>query len=232
MSKNPTIFVSGGGRGIGREVCRKFAGHGATVIAVSRTEKELAETKESIERDGGTCHNFTLDVTDGRATNDLVRALVKEHGRLDGVVNCAGVAPVTDIEGLDDATWDKIIAVNMRGTFNTTRAVWASMKSGGGVIINISSVASVDPFPGLTAYGAAKAWVNTWTKGMANEGKPHDIRVFAVAPGAVDTRMLREAFPDYPTSEALEPGEIANVVYALAQPDCRYATGQTVFVQK
>jgi len=100
------------------------------------------------------------------------------------------------------------------------------------VIVNISSAASVDPFPGLVAYGGTKAWVNIWSKGLADEGRPLGIRVFAVAPGAVETKMLREAFPDFPADQTLDPMDVADMVFQLSLPECRYASGQTIMVQK
>ena len=84
----------------------------------------------------------------------------------------------------------------------------------------------------FAAYGAAKAWVNLWSKALADEGRAYGIRVFAVAPGAVETQMLRGAFPDFPSNETLQPSDVADVIHALAQPACRYVSGQTVFVKK
>jgi NAD(P)-dependent dehydrogenase (short-subunit alcohol dehydrogenase family) len=148
-------------------------------------------------------------------------------------VNCAGVAPLASIEELDRGTFDRVAAVNMGAIYSTCRAVWPTMrKQAGGVIVNISSMASLDPFPGFAAYGASKAWVNLWTKALAEEGRAYGIRVFAVAPGAVETSMLRGAFPDFPSDAALDPSDVADVVHAVARRSCRYATGQCLFVKK
>ena len=100
------------------------------------------------------------------------------------------------------------------------------------MIISTSSCASVDPFPGFAAYGASKSWVNAWTKALAEEGRLIGIRVFAVAPGAVETRMLRDAFPEFPSDQTLQPSDVADVVFTVADPTCRHATGQTIFVKK
>jgi len=125
------------------------------------------------------------------------------------------------------------MAVNVNAVYHACRAVWPVMKKQkSGVIVNISSIASVDPFAGFAAYGAAKAWVNAWTKALADEGRRLGIRVFSVAPGAVETRMLRDPFPTFPADQTLRPADVADAVHALTQPGCRYATGQTVFVRR
>lgn len=227
------VVVTGGGRGIGRAIAERFAQSGAQVIAAARSFKELEEIRSSIEASGGRCSVQTTDVGSAEEIESLVEQTLGQFGRVDVLVNNAGIAPQANIEDLDEALFETVLLVNMRAVYRACRAVWPAMKKqGGGVIVNISSVASVDPFPGFTAYGAAKAWVNAWTHGLANEGRPHGIRVYAVAPGAVETRMLRDPFPNFPADQALLPADVANMVYWLAQPECRYATGQTIFVRK
>ncbi|MFH1111267.1 MAG: SDR family oxidoreductase [Planctomycetota bacterium] len=143
------------------------------------------------------------------------------------------LAPQSGIEELEPALFTTIMAVNVNAVYHACRRAWPVMKTQkSGVIVNISSIASVDPFPGFAAYGAAKAWVNAWTKALADEGRRFGIRVFGVALGAVETRMLRDSFPTFPADQTLRPGDVADVVFALAQPGCRYATGQTVFVRR
>jgi NAD(P)-dependent dehydrogenase (short-subunit alcohol dehydrogenase family) len=163
----------------------------------------------------------------------LIDGTIRQFGRIDVLVNNAGIAPQSRIEELDPALFETIMSVNVNAVYHGCRAVWPVMKKqGGGVIVSISSLASVDPFPGFTAYGAAKAWVSAWTRGLADEGRRFGIRVYSVAPGAVETKMLRDPFPDFPADQALQPSDVADVAWALAQPECRYVTGQTVFVKK
>ena len=227
------VVVTGGGRGIGRAICERFATAGAQMVAASRSAEDLRETCQSISAAGGHCLSQPTDVGEPDEVSALIETTASRFGRIDVLVNCAGVAPLAKIEDLDPALFDTVMAVNVRSVYHACRAVWPVMKARGeGVIVNMSSMASVDPFPGFSAYGAAKAWVNLWTKALAEEGRSCGIRVFAVAPGAVETRMLRDAFPDFPNDQTLKPGEVAEVVYALAQPQCRYATGQTVFLKK
>jgi NAD(P)-dependent dehydrogenase (short-subunit alcohol dehydrogenase family) len=225
--------VTGGGRGIGRAICRRFAREGHHVVAVARTSSELEETREIIKADGGTCATSTADLTKPDAVAAVIASVDKEFGGVSVLVNCAGVAPCTTVEAMSDAVFEGMLAINVSAMFYACRAVWPIMKrQNGGVIINISSMAAFDPFPGLGTYGASKAWVNTFTKGLAGEGRSYDIRAFSIAPGAVDTSMLRSAFPDFPEDQMLDSTEIANVAFAVSGADCRYASGETLIVKQ
>ena len=233
MTSNAVALVTGGGRGIGRAICRKFAADGTQVVAAARSVEQLEETRRLIQSAGGRCHVHVTDLCQPDDIIELMEDAAQRFGRVDVLVNCAGVAPAKPIEELDAAIFEAILSVNVTAVYHACRAVWPIMRrQGGGTIINLSSIASMDPFPGFAAYGAAKAWVNTWTRGLAEEGRSDNIRVFAVAPGAVDTKMLRDAFPEFPAEQMLQPDDVAGLVHALAQPACRHATGQTVFVRK
>ncbi len=227
------VVVTGGGRGIGRAIGRRFAAAGGQVVAAARSPHELEETRQLIESGGGRCHVEQTDVGALDEIDALIENTRQRFGRIDVLVNNAGVAPLSSIEDLDEPLFETILRVNVYAVYRGCHAVWPIMKQqGGGAIVNISSMASVDPFPGFAAYGAAKAWVSAWTRGLAEEGRPLGIRVYAVAPGAVETRMLRDPFPNFPKDQALQPSDVADVVFALAQPACRYVSGQTVFVKK
>jgi NAD(P)-dependent dehydrogenase (short-subunit alcohol dehydrogenase family) len=137
------------------------------------------------------------------------------------------------MEGLEPSLFETLTAVNIEAVYYACRTVWPIMrKQARGIIINLSSIASVEAFDGFAAYGASKAWVNAWTRGLAEEGKALGIRVFAVAPGAVETKMLRDTFPDFPRGQALDPSEVAELVFWLTHPGCQYSSGQTVFIKK
>lgn len=227
------VVITGGGRGIGRAIGQRFGEEGTQVVAVSRSREELDQTKELVERGGGRCDVQSVDVGDPAQVDTLMKAVVNRFKRVDVLVNCAGTAHLGTIEEFDPSVFEAISRVNMEAVYLCSRAVWPVMKAQGeGVIVNISSVASVDPFPGFTLYAASKAWVNGWTRALADEGRPLGIRVFAVAPGAVETRMLRSAFPDFPKEQSLRPEDVAGVVHAVSRPACAYVTGQTIFVRK
>ena len=232
MSEKVAI-VTGGGRGIGRAICEGLATAGMQVVALARSRQELDETAAIIEKAGGTCRGEPVDVRDGVALDALIARVATELGRVDVLVNNAGVAPLASIEETDPAMFDETMGVNVGAVYRACRAVWPLMrKQGAGVIVSISSAASVDPFPGFALYGASKAWINMWTKALGAEGEPVGIRVFAAAPGAVETRMLRTAFPDFPNDEVLAPSDVAEVVVSLTRSDCPHASGDTVFIKK
>jgi len=226
-------IVTGAGRGIGLATALRLARRRGSIALVARNAGELATAAGQVEAAGGKALTLVEDVAEPAAAGRIVAATVAKFGRLDLLVNNAGVATISSIEQLSDADFERLSAVNMSAVFRLTRAAWPVLRGqGGGVIVNISSVASVDPFPGLGVYGASKAWVSLFTKAAAEEGRACGIRVFAVAPGAVETKMLRDGFPDIPRDAALAPDQVASVIESLASDELAAATGQTVFVRK
>jgi len=226
-----TALVTGAGRGIGRAIARRFAVGGANVVITSRTADQLNETKRLIEQGGGGGRVLavTADVSVRDEVDGVVGEAVELFGGVDILVNNAGVAPVATIEDMEPEMFDHLLSTNIRAVYLCTRAVWAIMvERDGGVVVNIASLAAFDPFPGLGAYGAAKAFVVAYTKSLAKEGAESGIRVYAIAPGAVETPMLRGAFPEFPREKALHPDEIAALVETVVSPVFRHSSGQVV----
>jgi NAD(P)-dependent dehydrogenase (short-subunit alcohol dehydrogenase family) len=227
------VVVTGGGRGIGRAICRRFAAAGARVVAAARSTQQLNETRSIIEAEGGQCSTIPTDVTNPDDVSAMTQFAVDSFGRLDILVNNAGVAPNAPIESFDLDVFDAMQRVNINGVFFACRSVWPVMrKAGHGIIVNISSVAAIDPFPGFGLYGATKAFVEALTRGLAAEGREFGIRVHAIGPGAVDTQMLRGPFPDFPADQCLSPEQIAESVYTTTLAGNEYAVGQTLYVRK
>ncbi len=186
-----------------------------------------------IEAGGGKALAIRADVTQEADVSHLVEKTISAYGRIDILVNNAGIAPLMALEHMSADVFDGVIATNIRAVYLCCRAVWGHMTpAGGGAIVNVSSVGAFDPFPGFAAYGAAKAFVNTYTKALAAEGAERNIRVYAVAPGAVETTMLRSAFPTFPADKVLAPDDVAALVETLLSPACRYSSGQTVVIQR
>ena len=231
--KGKTAIVTGAGRGIGRAIARRLAVAGANVVAASRTREQLDETRRMIERANGRVLAVSADVSDAEDVQRLVDETLSVYGGIDILINNAGSAALATIDQMEPHVFDSIVAMNIRTVFLCSHAVWPIMaEKKSGTIINIASVAAFDPFPGFAAYGAAKAFVVTYTKALAAEGKSCGIRVYGVAPGAVETEMLRGAFPTFPAEKALQPDDIAAYVESLLGPACRHICGQTVTVRK
>lgn len=233
MLEGQTAIVTGAGRGIGRATAQRLSALGARVALAARNVEELNETRRLIAAAGGEAIAIPTDVSSESEVNALFAETLRRFGRIDILINNAGVAPSGTIESMDLKTFDAMVAVNIRGVHLCCRAAWPHMKAaGGGIIVNISSVAALDPFPGLGAYGATKSFVNLYTQALAAEGEPLGIRVHGIAPGAVDTRMLRGLYPDFPSDQALMPEDIAAAVERMLMPAAAALRGQTIVVKK
>ncbi len=224
--------VTGAGRGIGRAIALRLAGAGMNVLAVARTAKDLKETASQASGMPGKVLPHKADVTRSEQVDAFVRRAVAEFGRLDVLVNNAGAAPLCKIDEITDSLLDDTLAVNVRAVVYACRSAWPALTRSRGAIVNISSLAALDPFPGFALYGGTKAWVNTFSQALAGEGKPLGIRVFSLGPGAVETKMLRKVFPDLPADQALQPDEVAAAVEWLLDERAEHTSGQTLYIRK
>jgi 3-oxoacyl-[acyl-carrier protein] reductase len=230
MSK-PVAITTGAGRGIGRATAIELAKGGYQLALVSRTTSELNETAAL----AGNGLVIEADISEPASSAMIVKQTMERFGRVDAVVHCAGFAPAQSIAEMSTAEWRAVIDTNLSAAFFLCQAVWTIFeKQGGGVIVNISSAAARDPFPGFTAYGAAKAGINLLGLSAAREGASAGIRVHTIAPGAVETKMLRGLFTkeQYPEEKALDPRDVAQVVVQCVRGDLRYASGEVIYLQK
>jgi len=227
----PVAIITGAGRGIGRATAIELA-KTHRVVLVSRSVSELQETSALC---GEGASVVPVDVRDPDAITAAVKRVVDEFGRVDALVNNAGFGKLLPLVETDRQTLDDTIAVNLAAPFQFTQAVWKPMiANGGGVVVNISSMASRDPFQGFSAYGATKAGLNLLTLALAREGKPHNIRVHGVAPAGVETALLRTIVSQeqYPTQHTLSPEDVARVIVQCISGDLRHTSGETIFLQK
>ena len=225
--------VTGGCGGIGTAVCARFAAEGAAVYAtgVAEPSGDLAP--------GVTFHR--QDVTREECAVELMARVEREHGRLHVLVNAAGIEIEKTVEHTSLEEWNRIFAINVTGTFLTSKHALALMrKAGGGSIINFGSYDGFIADPNLAAYCATKGAVHALTRAMACDHGPENIRVNAICPGYVDTPMLQSFFDSMDDSERLEeearrvhplrrygtPEDMANLVNWLAGDEARYASGQ------
>ncbi len=229
----PVAIITGASRGIGLATAFRFAEEGCDLVLAARTAGPLERAAEQVRERGVRVEALPTDLADPAAAAELVDIARGAFGRLDVLVNNAGAAPLAPIADMPTDSFEATLALNCGAVFHATQAAWPLLvETGGGVIVNVSSMASVDPFPGFAVYGACKAWVNLFTQAAAAEGRPAGIRVFAVAPGAVDTELLDGLFPDFPAEQRLAPREVAETILAVCQPSLTFSSGQTVFVRK
>jgi 3-oxoacyl-[acyl-carrier protein] reductase len=235
LAGKTVVVTAAAGTGIGSATARRCLEEGATVVISDAHERRLAETATELGVDGIAC-----DVTDEDAVQRLVSGVAERLGRIDVVVNNAGLGGEAAIVDMTDEQWSKVLDVTLTGTFRMTRAALRVMQAQrGGVIVNNASVLGWRAQPGQAHYAAAKAGVMALTRCAAMEAAEHGIRVNAVAPSLamhpflakvttderLDELTRREAF-----GRAAEPWEVANVIVFLASDYSSYMTGEVVSV--
>lgn len=228
------VVVTGGSRGIGKAIAIAFAQRGAKVAVVATTLEGAKATADEI---GGV--GFACDVSESESVDALFEAVVTQMGTPSVLVNNAGITRDTLILRMKDEDWDRVIAVNLKGSFNTTRAASKlMMKARYGRIINISSVVGIGGAAGQANYAAAKAGLIGLTKSTAKEFGSRGITCNAVAPGYIQTDMTEELpqeFKDFvaknaPAGRLGAPEDIAPAVLFLASQEASYITGQVLIV--
>jgi NAD(P)-dependent dehydrogenase (short-subunit alcohol dehydrogenase family) len=231
VPNDPVAIVTGAGRGIGRATAVELSSRGFRLALVSRTRTQLEETSRSLSTE---CHILEGDVTDSVFCEHVARETLARFSRIDALVNNAGLAPALSLEATDDNTWRAVIDTNLSSAFYLSRSCWPALKASRGAIVNLSSEAARDPFPGFIAYAPAKAAVNMLTLALHREGKPHGIRVHAVAPGATETQMLRGlvSTDHLPPDQALDPRDVARTIAACLAGDLRHTSGEVIHVHR
>ncbi|MCL5795777.1 MAG: 3-oxoacyl-ACP reductase FabG [Patescibacteria group bacterium] len=239
--KDKVAIITGAGSGIGRGIAKIFAQEGAQILIADYNEKGGQETAEMITNAGGKAEFVITDVSSSDQIKTMVQAAVDKFGGVDILVNNAGVAPMADLMSTTDEIWQKTIDIDLKGVFLGTKfAVPEMEKRGGGKIINISSIAGLIGFQGVTAYCAAKGGVVTMTKETALDLAAKKINVNAIAPGIIKTNMTTDILKDEKTAQGMlaqiplsrfgEPEDIAWLAVYLASKESDYMTGQTIVV--
>lgn len=209
-------IVTGAGRGIGRSVALALATHGVHVSLAARTEVELNTVRSEIEVMGGKATAFPADIYYETEVIALVRDTVEQLGRLDILINNAGIGVFGPLVEASVEQWDQVMAVNARGPFLLCReAIPYLRQQQQAFIINITSVVGVKGYINQAIYSASKHAVMGMTKALAKEVQRDGIRVHAICPGGVDTEMVTQARPDLDRSKLMQPEEIADIVLFL-----------------
>lgn len=238
--KEKIALVTGASRGIGKEIAKTLAADGAFVVVNYNGSKEAADqVVAEIAKEGGTAESYGCNVSDFSAVEVMIKEIIEKHGRLDILVNNAGITRDNLIMKMKEEDFDNVIAINLKGTFNTAKHVARQMlKQKSGCIINISSISGVMGNAGQANYAASKAGVIGLTKSLARELATREIRVNAVAPGFIETDMtgqlsesvIEAGKAQIPFGRFGNPKEVANAVKFLASDDASYITGQVLHV--
>ena len=236
---NQVAVVTGAGRGIGRAVALKLAAEGADVACVSRTQENSEKVAAEVRALGRRAWPLALDVADSAAVTAAAEKILAEAGRVDILVNNAGITRDGLIMRMSDADWDIVLATNLKGAFNFTRALSRSLlKQRSGRIINIASVIGLIGNAGQCNYSASKAGLIGFTKAAAREMASRGVTVNAIAPGFIETDMTgvlkeetkNEILKQIPLNTFGQAEDIAHAVLYLAGPGGRFITGQVLTV--
>ncbi len=240
MEDNKTVFVTGGSRGIGKEVALKFAENGYNVVINYVSSKtNVEELKSEFESKGVKTLIMQADVTDKEAIDEVVKKAIEEFGSIDVLVNNAGITRDNLLMRMSEEEFDKVIEINLKGTYIVTKAVTKyMMKKRKGSIINLSSVVGVAGNAGQCNYSASKAGIIGFTKSVAKELASRNIRSNAVAPGFIETDMtavlsdeVKESIHNQiPLKRMGTAKEVANLIYFLGSEESSYITGQVINV--
>lgn len=229
-------FITGAGRGIGASIARRFAAEGAILVLCDQDKSLIQQLVADLGSDHTKVLGFTSDVTDRDAIQKVAQTAIQQFGTIDILVNNAGILKDVMLHKMAEADWDRVMNVNMKGTFNTVQAVIGIMREKCyGKIINISSAGRFGNI-GQTNYSASKEAIVGFTRSLAKESGPKGINVNAVAPGTIMSDMywgipenIREIMKMItPLGRAGTPDEVANLCLFLASDESSYITGQVI----
>ena len=240
MEERKVVFVTGGSRGIGKEVALKFAKNGYNVVINYVSSKTDVESlKDEFSKLGAKSVILQADVTKQEEIENVVKTAIDEFGKIDVLVNNAGITKDNLLMRMSEEDFDRVIEVNLKGTYIVTKAVTKyMMKQRSGSIVNLSSVVGVVGNSGQSNYSASKAGIIGFTKSIAKELASRNIRSNAVAPGFIKTDMtdvlsdtIKENINNnIPLKRMGEAKEVANLIYFLGSEESSYITGQVINV--
>ncbi len=230
-------IVTGASQGIGEAIALDLAQTGANVLLVDIQRQKLEEVARKVKEKGGNSFVYEIDVSNSEQVTESVEAMIQNHGDIHHLVNNAGITRDNLLMRMKEEEWDSVLAVNLKGVFNCSRALIRHMiRNRYGRIVNISSVVGLIGNPGQTNYSASKAGVIGFTKSLAREVASRGITVNAVAPGFIETSMTmslpettKKVFLDaIPQGRFGTPLEVAHVVRFLLSEAAAYITGQVI----
>jgi len=234
MSTSHVAIVTGAGSGIGAATAALLAEAGWAIALVGRDETKLQRTIEQVTEQLGESASLlpvTADVCKPEDIERMVQTTLDQFGRIDAIANIAGNAPLHPIDQITYEGWRACIDTNLTSVVMITRALWPTFKKQkSGMLVNVSSMASISPFPNFSIYAAAKVGVNMFTKCTADEGGKCGIKAVAIAPGAVETDMLRAIFDEkiVPREKTLAPMDVAAAIRDCMTGKRNFKNGETI----
>ena len=234
-------IITGGAKGIGKATALKMAHEGALVIVLDILSEEASRVADELNSLGAKARAMTADVSKKNEVDQMVEQTLKQFGRVDILVNNAGIVRPALLEDVKEEDWDRVVSVNLKGTFFCTQAVLPTMKKNKyGKIVNIGSRASLGKSD-RTVYAATKAGLIGVTRTWALELAPHNINVNYVGPGPIATELFKSVNPEgsektkaiisaIPLQRMGQPQDVANLISFLASDEASFITGQTIFI--
>ena len=218
--KDKVIVVTGGGQGLGAAICKTLAEDGAIVIPVDVKAEKLQKIIEEIKTSGGIAEGFAMDVADEQDVQQAIQQIIDKYGKIDVVINNAGIDYTLSIEEISYNQFHQVIDVNLCGPFNVSKAVYTHMKqNGSGHIVNIASTASKRTWPNASAYHASKWGLLGFSHALHTEARKDNIKVTALVSGGMQTPFILERFPDVDPNVLQDPRNVAETIkYILCQP--------------
>jgi NAD(P)-dependent dehydrogenase (short-subunit alcohol dehydrogenase family) len=237
-------LITGAGSGIGQAAARKLSRRYSEIVIVDKSISGLHGTGDVLAADKVSYHTFHCDVTSGAGVDALIQEVKLTHGRLDVLVNSAGIELMGSVEEMTEDEWDLQLNVNLKSMFLTSKYSVPLLKESRGCIVNVASVLATVVAPNHTAYCASKGGVVQFTKALGFDLAPFGVRVNAVMPGPIDTPMYRNTMAGYPDPEAAhnehvrsiplgrigEPEDVADVIDFLCSPQSSFVTATSILV--
>ncbi|MEM9942172.1 MAG: SDR family oxidoreductase [Planctomycetota bacterium] len=230
-NSKPVCLVTGGTSGIGLATAEKFLSEGYRLAICGRSMDKLSSARKKFlanqNRGEVSLYACQVDLDSVDQAKRFAEKTIEQFGRIDVLVNNASKAPLNEFDAITPEEFESTINIGIRSIFYLTQTVWGQMKTqNAGTIVNVSSLAAVDPFPGFSLYGACKSWLDLMTQSLAKEGEDLGIRICSVRPGAVETPMLRGLFPEFPQDQCVQPSAVADLIWDCVVDEDGYPSGQ------
>ncbi len=237
--KDKVAVITGGARGIGFAIAQKFAGEGSNIAICDVNEESLDEASQKLQQSGSQVITGKVDVTKFDEVQTFIQKILDKFGRIDILINNAGITRDSLVVRMGEADWDAVLDVNLKGTFNCTKAIAKPMmKQRGGRIINIASIIGITGNAGQANYAASKGGIIAFTKSVAKELASRSINVNAIAPGFIETNMTLKLSEEIrnsilkliPLGKFGQAGDVADSALFLVSDNSAYITGQVIQV--